>query len=192
MIDYYEILEVSPKASLEVIRAAYKILLHHYNLEHDSEDQTEAQKLNYLNLAYDALSDHDKREAYDHELNEVRHALNDSVRAHSHDGSVGENVSQRSKANSNQAIGNVNKKGQTSNNASILSRLKWNKWGWIVSILAVVIVLISMVQPDPEKALRGQLAVKSEAEREKVEFEAKLKKTNAEKQKTNPAENKAK
>jgi hypothetical protein len=37
----------------------------------------------------------------------------------------------------------------------------------MVSILVVVMVLISIVQPDSTKALRGQLAVKLEAERER-------------------------
>jgi hypothetical protein len=91
---------------------------------------------------------------------------------------VTETVSNLSKSNSN----------QVSNSPAILSQLKWNKWGWIVSILAVIIVLISMVQPDPEQALRGQLAVKSEAEREKIELEAELKKAEADQQKTNPDE----
>lgn len=182
MIDYYEILEVSQKASPEVIRAVYKVLLHRYNVEHESEDQSEAQKLHNLNLAYDVLSDPDKREIYDHELNKVRNALNESARTHKPDELATENVTKLSKANSN----------QVSNSSSILSQLNWNKWGWIVSILAVVIVLISMVQPDPEKALRGQLAVKSKAERETIELEAELKKTEADKQKTDPAENQAK
>jgi curved DNA-binding protein CbpA len=182
MIDYYEILEVSRKASPEVIRAVYKVLLHRYNVEHESEDQSEVQKSHNLNLAYDVLSAPDKREAYDHELNKARNALNEFARTHNPDELMTENVPKFSQVNSN----------QVSNSSSILSRLKWNKWGWIASILVVVIVLISMVQPDPEQALRGQLAVKSEAEREKIELEAELKKTEADKQKTNPAENKEK
>jgi curved DNA-binding protein CbpA len=177
MINYYEILEVSQKASQEVIRAAHEALLHHYNVEHDSEDQSEVQKLHHLNLAYDVLSDPDRREVYDHELNKVRIALNQFTQTHNPELVTG-TVTKLSKANSN----------QVSDSPAILSQLKWNKWGWIVSILAVVIVLISMVQPDPEQALRGQLAVKSEAEREKIELEAKLKKAEADKQKTNPAE----
>ncbi|MEQ1543683.1 DnaJ domain-containing protein [Methyloglobulus sp.] len=182
MIDYYEILEVSQKASPEVIRGVYKILLHRYNLEHESEDQSEIQKLHNLNLAYDVLSAPDKREAYDHELNKARSALNEFAWTHGPDELATENVPKLSQVNSN----------QVSNSPSILSRLNWNKWGWTVSILAVVIVLISMVKPDPEQALRGQLAVKSEAEREKIELEAELKKTETDQQKTNPAENKTK
>jgi len=189
MIDYYGILEVSPKASLDVIRAAHKALVHRYNLEHDSEDQSEALKLRNLNVAYDVLSDPDNREAYDQELNRARNAMDESIRAYNPNGLAGENVAQVNPANSNQLIEKGNKTDQVSNNPSILSRLSWNRWGWIVSILAVVIVLISMVQPDPEKALRGQLAVKSEAEREKIELEAELKKAEAEKQKVEPAEN---
>lgn len=182
MINYYEKLEVSPNASLEVIKAAYKILLHRYNLAHDTEDQTEVHYLNQLNLAYDVLSDADKREAYDLELNKARRTLNEFTQTHSSDGLMTETVAKLSKANAN----------QLSNSSSILSRLKWNKWGWIVSILAVIIVLISMVQPDPEQAVRGQLAVKSEAEREKIELETELKKTEEDQQKTDPVENKAK
>ncbi len=190
MIDYYEILEVSPKASLEVIRAAYKVLLHRYNVEHDSEDQSEIQELQNLNLAYDVLSDPDKREAYDHELNKIRKALNGSASPHNPDRLAGDNVVQIGQADSNQLISKANKKGQTSKNASLLSRLNWNRWGWIVSILAVVIVLISMVRPDPEKALSGQAAVKSHVESK--ELGTGLKKGEAEKQKTDPVENKGK
>lgn len=181
MTNYYEILEVSQKASPEVIRAVYKVLLHRYNVEHESEDRSEAQKLHYLNLAYDVLSDPDKREAYDNELNKAKSALNEFTRGH-HSNELAADVPKFSKANAN----------QVSNSASILPQLSWNKWGWIVSILAVVILLISMIQPDPEKALRGQLAVKSEAVREKIELETELKKTEADQQKTDPVENKAK
>lgn len=182
MNNYYEKLEVSPNASLEVIREAYKILLHRYNLAHDIEDQTEVHYLNQLNLAYDVLSDSDKREAYDQELNKARNAHNEFTRTHSSDGLTTETVTKLSKASPN----------QLSNSSALLSRLKWKKWGWIVSILAVIIVLISMVQPDPEKAIRGQLAVKSEAEREKIELEAELKKTEVNLQKTDPVETKVK
>ncbi|MEQ1739273.1 MAG: DnaJ domain-containing protein [Methyloglobulus sp.] len=182
MTNYYEILEVSQKASPEVIRGVYKILLHRYNVEHESENQTEAQKLHYLNLAYDVLSDPDKRETYDHDLNKAINALNEFAQTHNPDELATETVTKLNKANSNQVF----------KSPSILSRLKWNKWGWITSILVVVIVLISMVQPNPEQALRGQLAVKSQAEREKIELEAELKKTEVDQQNTDPVENKAK
>jgi len=43
---------------------------------------------------------------------------------------------------------------------------------------------------DPEKVLRGQLAVKSKAEREKIELEAELKKAEAENQKVDTFEKK--
>jgi curved DNA-binding protein CbpA len=186
MIDYYEILEVSPNAGLEVIRAAYNALLHHYNLEHDSEDQTEVQKLDSLNLAYEVLSDPDRREIYDHELNKVRNALSESL-ADKPDELVGENVNYFSQTHSDQSKEKIS---SASGKSSVLSRLKWNKWGWSVSILVVVAVLISMVQPDPDKALRGQAAVKSHLERKEVGAE--LKKTDVENQQTDPAENKRK
>jgi len=172
MIDYYEILEVSPNASQEVIRQVYKILLHRYNLEHDSEDRADVQKLHHLNLAYDVLSDPDKRNAYDQELETARTARNQSAYIHNGDVSVAETAAKFS---------------QDSNKASILSRIKWNRWGWSVSILAVAAILISMVRPDPEKAHRGQVAVKSHVE--KKGLESGLQKTAESNQ---PAENKGK
>jgi curved DNA-binding protein CbpA len=187
MIDYYEILEVSKRASLEVIREAHKVLLHQYYVQHDSEDQSQVQTLENLNLAYEVLSDPDKREAYDHELNKARSVLNESARASSPGGSMDENGAQLSQANSN---GDKAKVSAVSTKSSVLSRLKWNKWGWSVSILIVVAVLISMVQPDPEKALRGHEAVQEHVV--KKELESEVKQTEAEKQLSDSVENKAK
>jgi curved DNA-binding protein CbpA len=186
MIDYYEILEVSKKASLEVIREAHKVLLHQYYLLHDAEDQSQVQTLENLNLAYEVLSDPDKREAYDHELNKARSVLNESARASSPNGLMNENSAQFSQANSN---GDKAKVSAVSAKASILSRLKWNKWGWSVSILIVVAVLISMVQPDPEKALRGHEAVQEHVVKKEIESE--VKQTEADKQLSDAVENKA-
>jgi curved DNA-binding protein CbpA len=45
MIDYYEILEVNPKASQEVIRAVYKILMHRYDPDKNSNAPETAQMI---------------------------------------------------------------------------------------------------------------------------------------------------
>ncbi|MEW6182970.1 MAG: DnaJ domain-containing protein [Bacillota bacterium] len=60
-IDYYEILQVSPNASREVIEAAYKRLarIYHPDLGGDSE------KMKLINEAYDILGDPQNRAAYD-------------------------------------------------------------------------------------------------------------------------------
>lgn len=169
MIDYYEILEVSPNASLEIIRGAYKILFHRYNLEHETEDRSESQKLNNLNLAYEVLSDPDKREVYDAQLQKVKNLHKETT--HSlHSGSSDNSPTQSlyeetSKLFQDSLQKTSNKKTQP----SVLKRLRWNRWGWSLSILAVLIVLISMVQPDPEKVLQGQLAVKSHIEKRELE-----------------------
>ena len=65
-------------------------------------------------------------------------------------------------------------KSNFSNNKSKFARFYWNRWGWILSIVAVVIILFSMVRPEPEKVKRGQLAVKLEADRERESLESKL------------------
>jgi DnaJ domain len=184
MIDYYEILEINPNASQEVIRDVYKILLHRYNLEHDAEDRSEVHKLHQLNLAYDVLSDPDKRQIYDEEFGKAKRLQNEITRQrHSPESQVYGN-----QANSNECMALLKENAGASNKASILSWLKWNKWGWSVSILAVVVVLISMVQPDPDKALRGQMAVQSHAE--KKELKTEVEKTAAENKHPDSVENK--
>jgi len=79
-------------------------------------------------------------------------------------------------------------KSNFSNNKSKFARFYWNRWGWILSIVAVVIILFSMVRPEPEKVKRGQLAVKLEAERERENLETKLGKQVSEVQKTGTVE----
>lgn len=192
MIDYYEILEVSPNASPEVIKGAYKILLHRYNLEHDTEDRGGVQKLHYLNLAYDVLSDPDKRRDYDEDLSKIRNIHHEYAPQPYLSGTAAENVSKNSQGDTGLTMDKPKNKVENSNQSSILSRLKWNRWGWSVSILAVVIVLISMVRPDPEKALRGQLAVNSKAEKDRAGLEIEMKKAAAENPQANPAENQEK
>ena len=189
MIDYYEILEISPNASQEIIKEVYGILLHRYNVEHDNEDRSEVQKLDQIHLAYDVLSDPDKRRIYDEEFGKAKRFQNEIARQHPTPRRTTENQVSDGHTNSNEAMALFKDKAGVSNKASMLSRLKWNKWGWSVSILAVAAVLISMVQPDPDKAERGQLAVQSHAE--KKELKAEVETTATENKHPDSVENKA-
>jgi DnaJ-domain-containing protein 1 len=65
--DLYELLEVSPRASVEVIRKAYQALALKYHPDRQPEDRKdEAEKLmSKLNIARDTLLDPERRKAYD-------------------------------------------------------------------------------------------------------------------------------
>ena len=66
MMNYYDLLEISPNASDEVIRMAYKALVKKYHPDSCKEDLGEAQKIMAdINQAYEVLSDREKRAAYD-------------------------------------------------------------------------------------------------------------------------------
>lgn len=70
MKNYYEELEVSNKASKEVIEKAYKVLAKKYHPDTNT-DENKAQaeeKFKKLNEAYEVLSDAQKRNQYDLEL----------------------------------------------------------------------------------------------------------------------------
>ena len=70
-VDYYELLEVSQRASIEVIERAYRVLIKRWhpdtNMKSDSRLCEEKTKL--LNEAIEILSDNDLRAKYDEQLN---------------------------------------------------------------------------------------------------------------------------
>lgn len=67
--DYYAILQVHPEAEVEVIRAAYRMLMRKYHPDNLSPEQRQdlglIQRVQMINSAYDVLSDADQRAAYD-------------------------------------------------------------------------------------------------------------------------------
>lgn len=63
---YYDWLEVSPRASKEVIEKAYKALVIKYHPDLQDNNKADAEEmLKKINEAYDVLSDKDKRAKYD-------------------------------------------------------------------------------------------------------------------------------
>ena len=70
MKNYYELLEVSEKASPEVIKKAYITLVkkYHPDLQPDDEKKSAEDKIKEINEAYEVLSDKAKKESYDRKL----------------------------------------------------------------------------------------------------------------------------
>ena len=67
-MSHYEVLEVSPKASPEVIRAAYRSLMQRYHPDKNPGNAGIAEKAARIAQAYDVLSDPGRRAAYDSSL----------------------------------------------------------------------------------------------------------------------------
>ena len=61
--DYYEVLQVNPRADREIIERAYRLLAKRYHP--DNEQTGDASKFEVLIEAYRVLSDPEKRAAYD-------------------------------------------------------------------------------------------------------------------------------
>lgn len=74
MENYYEILEISPKASKEIIDKAYKTLAKRYHPDANSVEnkQWAEEKFKKINEAYEIISNKEKREEYDRELERQR------------------------------------------------------------------------------------------------------------------------
>lgn len=68
MKNYYNILEVNPNASTEVIEKAYKVLVKKYHPDLRGNTQEAEKKIKEINEAYDVLSDDFLKEQYDKEL----------------------------------------------------------------------------------------------------------------------------
>lgn len=67
-MNHYEALEVSPKASPEVLRAAYKSLIQRYHPDRNPGDEHAALRSRRVVDAYQVLSDAARRAAYDQQL----------------------------------------------------------------------------------------------------------------------------
>lgn len=65
MKDYYEILEVHPKASKELIKKAYQILAKKYHPDLCGNSRESIERMTILNEAYAVLSDENARKKYD-------------------------------------------------------------------------------------------------------------------------------
>lgn len=74
MLNLYEILEVSEKASKEVIDKAYHVLVkkYHPDLQQGEAKQKAEEKMKQINAAYEVLSNDEKRKEYDAKLEEER------------------------------------------------------------------------------------------------------------------------
>ena len=74
MLNLYEILEVSEKASKEVIEKAYHVLAkkYHPDLQQEVQKQEAEKKMKQINEAYEILSDEEKRKEYDITLEQER------------------------------------------------------------------------------------------------------------------------
>lgn len=68
-MNYYDLLEVSPRASPAVIRAAYKSLMQRYHPDKNPDDPQLARMATEVVHAFEVLSDEKRRQEYDRKLN---------------------------------------------------------------------------------------------------------------------------
>jgi curved DNA-binding protein CbpA len=84
-MNHYDVLEVSPKASPEVLKAAYKSLMQRYHPDKNPDNQDAAARSVLITHAYDVLSDANRRTAYDISIKSVPETY---VAAHARKGSL--------------------------------------------------------------------------------------------------------
>lgn len=68
-LNYYEVLEITETASLEVVKAAYRALAKKYHPDtYEGSELDREKNMAQINEAYDTLSDSKKRDQYDEKL----------------------------------------------------------------------------------------------------------------------------
>lgn len=79
--NYYDILEISKNASSEIVEKAYKTLVkkYHPDLQEENLKQEYENKLKLINEAYEVLSDEQKRNQYNLELQEKENLNNQNT-----------------------------------------------------------------------------------------------------------------
>lgn len=69
MRNYYEILELTPQATIEDIKKAYRKLARKYHPDHNPDDKQAEEMFKMVSHAYQVLSEENTRQAYDNHLN---------------------------------------------------------------------------------------------------------------------------
>ena len=67
-VTHYDTLEISPKASADVVRAAYRSLIQRFHPDRNAGDDAAAERAVAVTRAYEVLSDAASRAAYDEQL----------------------------------------------------------------------------------------------------------------------------
>ena len=109
MVNYYEVLEVSEKASKEVIEKAYKALAkkYHPDLNHENKKEAEA-KMKEINEAFDILMDENKRATFDRVL-ERKRQIEQRKQSYSNQSSSYQNPTSKNAQKSNSTSSNPDK-----------------------------------------------------------------------------------
>ena len=147
MKNYYEILEVNPKASKEIIEKAYRTLVKRYHPDlYSSVQKREAEaKLKEINEAYNILSNNFLREQYDLELKkeemQYEELKNRQVNNESRDINNSDNINKQG-SRKNKNTGPINKK---------IENRKKNNVGTIFGIIELVKELWSNIPKGGER-----------------------------------------
>jgi curved DNA-binding protein CbpA len=82
-LTYYDLLEVSPKASHSVIVSAYRVLSQKYHPDKNAGDIKANEMMVEINAAYSVLSEPLKRKKYDEELdaNKIKEGYSNKFKA---------------------------------------------------------------------------------------------------------------
>ena len=83
MDNYYEILQVSSKASKEIIEKAFKTLAKKYHPDANALEKKEwaEERFKKINAAYEILSNQEKRQKYDEEINRnIQYAEHEKIK----------------------------------------------------------------------------------------------------------------
>lgn len=144
-MNHYEILEVSPKASATVIRAAYKSLMQRYHPDKNPGAADTAELASLVVQAYEVLSDNARRSAYDLALSEA---------------------AQRSRLSDY----DKRRRGRATATHGGKSAVQDSRYFWFICLIIVLIILsawtmilLLKAKPTPEAAQRGASLVHAES-----------------------------
>lgn len=128
MENLYDILEVSSKASPEVIEKAYKVLVkkYHPDIQTPENRLKSEEMMKKINDAYDILSDESKRAEYDEKLNQENQTVNDKeYSSNTYDNNVENEYYRNDNVDYNNYESNINNK-QAEDFESMLGE-KWQE-----------------------------------------------------------------
>lgn len=147
---YYDILEVSQTASIEVIRMAYRALAKKYHPDTYTGDAGFAEyKMKQINEAYDVLSTPEKRRAYDCSLHPASQYYHQEPQQTAYSRENSASPSGTAKSESSKKVNQ--RKAQSQNQTSNLQDYNslFRICVWIIVLLGIVFGILSFLSDSP-------------------------------------------
>ncbi|MCS6821037.1 MAG: DnaJ domain-containing protein [Microscillaceae bacterium] len=162
MKNYYQILNISPNASTEEVKKAYRTLSKQYHPDLNPKNKTAEDLFKQINEAYRVLSDENKRLIYDWQLKQKQAAKTTNYSTSDHPSTTSQNQNRETKQQPDYQNFFRNsyyyqQEQEKNNHIYPYTQQKAEKWQYFVIIFLIISIMVRLVQSYQEQKRKERI-----------------------------------